>query len=282
MKNDAKITIKKGNFTTTFNDIFNAEIDGQKLKPEVWGLYVYMLSLPEDWDFTIRGLAQVINAGKNKIQRILQELEQAGFIKREQKTFKNGKFQKIEYTILDQPVKINSKKQTTKNEAVFLDSPCPQKPYTENRDTKQSTKEQKNNDKLKIKANSLPNFKYHFLTEELINKKIISVLDYDLKNYNDMFIDFDKQFGIDLVLDATRYVVSRFLKTKPKLNNQFRWFEEAIENNLLKLQRKENNQLKIVDPFFENLEELGIDFNNPEEDLTNLDLDKVVEVFNLN
>lgn len=77
-----QIKIEKGNFTTVQNELFRAEIDGKKLSLEAWGLYVFMLSLPEDWDYTINGLTTILNAGKNKISRVLNELEKAGLLVR--------------------------------------------------------------------------------------------------------------------------------------------------------------------------------------------------------
>lgn len=224
--------IKKGNWTTTFNDIFTAQIDGQKLKPETWGLYIFMLSLPDDWDFTIRGLAEVVNAGKDKIQRMLKELETTGFIKRSQ-VIENGIFGKIEYLILDKPESPYPENKDTENRDLFFLSPCPEKPCPENNDTKQNTNKQIYIDKLMIKGTSFPD-SFHFLTRELLDKKVIDTFDYDLQKYNDMFFDFDKNYKIDSVLKATRYVTTWYLKTKPKLGSKYRWFYESIENNLKK------------------------------------------------
>lgn len=256
-----KFNIEKGNFTMTFNDIFTAKLDGEKLRPEAWGLYIFMLSLPEDWDFTIRGLVTVVNAGKNKIQRLLKDLELAGFIERKQ-GYRNGKFGKIEYTILRQPKKVNNNNKTNnKNAEKTIDktvknkqiktteneknskSPCPHLPCPQNRDTKQSTKEQNiNTDKLKIKGNSFPN-SFHFLVKELIVKKIISSLDIKLKDYNSFFYRVDKEYDFETVLEATRYVSDYYLKNKPKLYNKFEWLTESIENNIIKLSK--NNSFEI-------------------------------------
>lgn len=272
-----EIKVEKGNFTTTFNDIFNAEVDGVKLGPEAWGLYIYMLSLPEDWDFTIRGLASVINAGVNKIQRILKELELAGFIERNQ-PFKDGKFGKIQYTILTIPKKVkntnkinnrntnkNNKNKPLKSEKIekLEVEPCTQNPYTENSDTKQNTKEQKIYvDKLKIKANFLPDSN-HFLTNELIEKKVIDIFDYKLKDFNSYFSSLDQDFEIDIVLEATRYVISWYLKTKPEINSLYDWLTTAITNNAIKLKKRENDSNTITKA---ELKDLGFEFEDNECD----------------
>lgn len=138
--------IEKGNFTTVQNNIFRYQKEGKKLSPEAWGVYVFMLSLPEDWDFTIRGLEKVVNAGKNKIQRILKELVDAGFITRTQ-TQNNGLFGKMEYTILQTPSNVFL------NDSPCPQKPCPQKPYPQN-PPQLSTKELKTN-KTKDKRESI-------------------------------------------------------------------------------------------------------------------------------
>lgn len=227
-------TIEKGNFTTTQNDIFRAQINGQKLSPETWGLYIFMLSLPDEWDYTIRGLAKVINAGINKIQRILKELEIAGFLKREQTTI-GGKFGKMKYTILNTPH--NENKETVKNE----NPPCTRKPYTEN-EPQQNTNKQSNTDKLMIKGENPPvlkhNNSFHFLTNELINKNFISVLDYDLEKYNNLFKELDNSFSIDLVLTATRYLIDTMIKDNSYYSNKYSYFEQSIYNNLNSIENR--------------------------------------------
>jgi predicted transcriptional regulator len=280
-----KFNIEKGNFTMTFNDIFTAKLDGEKLRPEAWGLYIFMLSLPEDWDFTIRGLVTVVNAGKNKIQRLLKDLELAGFIERKQ-GYRNGKFGKIEYTILRQPKKVNNNNKTNnKNAEKTIDktvknkqiktteneknskSPCPHLPCPQNRDTNQSTKEQNiNTDKLKIKGNKFPP-NYHFLLQELITKKVISIFDRDLKTYNDFFFRVDKEYDYETVLDASRYVSDYYLKTKPKLYNKTKWITSSIENNIVRLEkRKVTDDPEWLDDILELIkveeEKKDLDFKN--------------------
>lgn len=233
--------IKKGNFTTTFNDIFKVELNGEKLKPECWGLYVFMLSLPEDWDYSINGLAKIVNAGKDKIQRILNELIEAGFIIRTQKN-EDGRFGNVEYLILDQP---NSTAETDANkEASFFEPPHPGFPDPEN-PLQQNTKEQIIYiDKYKIKGENLsvfyPPSNYHYLTQELITKKFISAIDdaYDLESFNELFKELDLNNNYLNVVYATRYVVDWFFRTKPKIKNKFKWFAESVKANVERLESK--------------------------------------------
>ena len=43
-----------------------------------------MLSLPEDWEYSVAGLSKMAGCGKDKLRRILGELENVGYLAREQ------------------------------------------------------------------------------------------------------------------------------------------------------------------------------------------------------
>ena len=78
-----------------------------------------MLSLPEDWDYSLRGLARICKDGRDAIGNALKELEKYGYLKREQKRDAHGRLSDIEYTVYECPE----------------DSPCPENPDTVNPDT---------------------------------------------------------------------------------------------------------------------------------------------------
>lgn len=226
-----KIKIEKGNFTTLYNDILRAEINGEKLSLEAWGLYFFMMSLPEDWDFSIMGLTKVVNAGKNKIQRVLKDLENAGFIQRKQ--LNNGKFGKVEYTLLHKPI-----------------NPFPQKPPTENphpqNQPQQSTKElntKELNDKKNDKGQNAPKIENHFLTNYLIQKNIVDALSVDIEKYNDLFKNLDSSYNYNDVKDATRYLVSYLLKNNyiDTISNLYEFIKTSMFNNLELIENKNKN-----------------------------------------
>ena len=62
-----------------------------------------MLSLPEDWDYTTRGLAYICKDGVDSICATVRELEGAGYIVRARERHADGTLGGIEYTILEQP-----------------------------------------------------------------------------------------------------------------------------------------------------------------------------------
>ena len=62
-----------------------------------------MLSLPENWDYTTKGLARICKDGVDSICAGVRELEEQGYVIRERVRNPNGQLGAIEYTILEQP-----------------------------------------------------------------------------------------------------------------------------------------------------------------------------------
>ena len=67
------------------------------------GLLSMMLSLPEDWNYTTRGLAKICKEGVDAIGGALRELEAAGYIVRHQLRDRQGRISDTEYVIYEQP-----------------------------------------------------------------------------------------------------------------------------------------------------------------------------------
>ena len=67
------------------------------------GLLSMMLSLPEDWNYTTRGLAKICKEGVDAIGGALRELEAAGYIVRHQMRDRQGRISDTEYVIYEQP-----------------------------------------------------------------------------------------------------------------------------------------------------------------------------------
>ena len=69
------------------------------------GLLSLMLSLPEDWDYTTKGLACICKDGVDSICSTVKELEKAGYVQRRRLRNELGHLTEIEYTILEKPVR---------------------------------------------------------------------------------------------------------------------------------------------------------------------------------
>ena len=67
------------------------------------GLLSMMLSLPENWNYTTRGLAKICKEGTDSIGSALKELERAGYIVRNRLRDSKGKIVDVEYVIYETP-----------------------------------------------------------------------------------------------------------------------------------------------------------------------------------
>ena len=83
--------------------ISNHHLRNKGLSLRAKGLLSQMLSLPEDWDYTIAGLAAINKEGKDAVRAAVQELENAGYIERRQRMDSGGKFSSNEYVVYEAP-----------------------------------------------------------------------------------------------------------------------------------------------------------------------------------
>lgn len=81
----------------------NYHLRDNSLSLKAKGLLSQMLSLPDNWDYTLAGLAQINRESKDAIRAAVNELEQVGYIERRQTTDDNGKFSTNEYIIRECP-----------------------------------------------------------------------------------------------------------------------------------------------------------------------------------
>ena len=87
----------------SFTVIDNYVLQNINLSWEARGFMAYLLSLPNDWSFTVRGLVKQTGSSKNVIMRLMNELKDAGYIKLERKKDKNGRFTQSTWHIYEVP-----------------------------------------------------------------------------------------------------------------------------------------------------------------------------------
>ena len=89
--------------TRNYTVMSNYHLRDKSLSLKAKGLLSLMLSLPEDWDYTTKGLAYICKDGVDSICATVRELEGAGYIVRARERHADGTLGGIEYTILEQP-----------------------------------------------------------------------------------------------------------------------------------------------------------------------------------
>ena len=81
----------------------NHHLRNKELSLKAKGLLSQMLSLPDDWDYTLAGLSHINKESIDAIRTAIWELERAGYIIRQQGRDAKGKMTAIEYTIFEKP-----------------------------------------------------------------------------------------------------------------------------------------------------------------------------------
>ena len=72
--------------TGDYTVMSNFHLKDKRLSLKAKGLLSQMLSLPDDWDYTLSGLSYINRESKDAIRSAVNELETAGYIRRRQTT----------------------------------------------------------------------------------------------------------------------------------------------------------------------------------------------------
>ena len=120
--------------TQNYTVMSNYHLRDKTISFKAKGLLSLMLSLPEDWDYTLAGLTRISLEGKDAIRAAVVELEKAGYVTRSRVRNEKGHLQGTEYVIRERPV--------------FSAQPALEEPASENPTLEDTT--QLNKDKNKI------------------------------------------------------------------------------------------------------------------------------------
>ena len=112
--------------TKDYTVMSNHHLKNKELSLKAKGLMSLMLSLPDEWDYTLRGLAQINRESVDAIRTAIWELEKAGYIIRRQGRNAAGKMTAIEYYIYEQPYFL------PQSEAPIWENPAAGLPLLEN------------------------------------------------------------------------------------------------------------------------------------------------------
>ena len=105
----------------------NHHLRNKELSLKSKGLLSQMLSLPEDWDYTLAGLSLINREKIDAIREAVRELEAAGYIQRSRERDEKGRLRGTDYIIYEQPPNLDLP--TLENPT--LDNPTLEKPMLE-------------------------------------------------------------------------------------------------------------------------------------------------------
>lgn len=152
---------KKDNYTIISNHVLR----NKNLSLKAKGLYSYMWSLPDDWDYSVAGLVAVLKEGKDAINEALKELEREGYLVRTILR-KGGKFSDMDYILNEFP-------------QPFTENPQAEKPITENPQQLNTNITKKNNKEKSLpkgKESKAPRKSYNDVFSDPENKVIKDAL----------------------------------------------------------------------------------------------------------
>ncbi len=115
---------------TGYTVMSNHHLRNKELSLKAKGLLSQMLSLPEDWDYTLAGLSHINREKIDAIREAVKELEKAGYIVRSRERDEKGRLRGADYIIYEQPQPPTLDLPTLENPT--LDNPTLEKPTLEN------------------------------------------------------------------------------------------------------------------------------------------------------
>ena len=120
---------------TGYTVMSNHHLRNKELSLKAKGLLSQMLSLPEDWDYTLAGLSHINREKIDAIREAVKELEKAGYIVRSRERDEKGRLRGADYVIYEQPQPPTSDLPTLENPTLdnpTLEKPTQEKPTLEN------------------------------------------------------------------------------------------------------------------------------------------------------
>ena len=117
--------------TRDYTVMSNHHLRNTELSLKAKGLLSLMLSLPDNWDYTTKGLARICKDGVDSICAAVRELEEHGYVIRERVRGANGQLGSIEYTILEKPAEPSPERENPVQVKPILENPVLGKPEQE-------------------------------------------------------------------------------------------------------------------------------------------------------
>ena len=231
---------KSSNFTVMSNYHFKEK----KMSLKAKGLLSLMLSLPDDWNYSISGLVTLSKDGKDSVMSALGELETFGYLERTRLINSKGQFNGIEYNIYEQP---QPEKPIADNP--ISDIPISDIPISENPPQLNTNKLNTNNNKIIKELNTKADIDIY----EDILKDIVNV---ELRNLYVDYIEMRRINNKPLTKRGLKMLITRCERLSGlNIREQKIMLEAAIINNWnsvyilneIKEEREDTKQKKLTE-----------------------------------
>lgn len=206
--------------TENYTVMSNYHLRDRELSCKACGLLSKMLSLPDEWDYTTRGLAAICKDGVNAIGSALRELEERGYLVRTRTRDGNGRLCDVEYVIYERPQSVDTAGFSPHTgfpdvENPDMENPDQGKPYLENPDMEkprlenhtQLNKELSSTKEESTNLSIYPGNKEDFPTEEedlycLYRERICENIEFDV---------LAERYGAERVSEAVELILEAIL-----------------------------------------------------------------------
>ena len=230
-KTGADREISVNTYTGGFTTMLNHHLRNRNLSLKAVGLLSKMLSLPPDWDYSIRGLATLNTDGIDGIRTAMKELEDEGYVVRIQSRDERGRMSRNKYTVYALPQKEKPSPDLPSPENPTTAKPPPDEPMTEN-PTQINTNQvipKKRNDSLSkyqsINLDGMDRMDERSEYAELIREN----LDYDI-------LSQDPKFDKERVQEIMNIMLDVVCSTAPTIRiNGEDMPQEVVKSRFLKL-----------------------------------------------
>lgn len=213
--------IKKdnGNYTNTSNQL----VRDASLTWKARGIFNYLWSQANEWQFYVSEVAQHSKDGENALQTGLQELEEHGYLKRINRHSKKGKFDGLDW-ILDDMGSLNRQAENTVNGEMQEKTP---KKAEKPSDVKTAGREKRQTENRRLRNNNNKYYQY----KEITNKRNNGSVKAEPKAIHKEVIDYlnDK---IGARYKASSDVSKRLIDARVKEGYKLDDFKQVIDNKV--------------------------------------------------
>lgn len=229
--------------TKDYTVMSNYHLRDKNLSYKAKGLLSFLLSLPDDWDYSLNGLCSISKESRDGIRSILRELQEHHYVEIEKVRGDKGYFE-YNYLIYEMPhwICLENEKNNPDMEIPHLDIP-----NVENATQINTNKQIEKDDKTKISSFFVAE-EHNLLTLELIDRGYLTENDMQIFYYDNLFEQLLKEENSykDLI-QIIHYIVPRVINRNFKdedgnvIVNKFGYFKNAIIDNINKLNKRNEN-----------------------------------------
>ena len=204
-----KVARRKTSKYTTISNVF---LRDKNLSLKAKGFLTVVMALPDDWDFSIKGICSILKEGKSSIYGVVQELKENRYCKTTAYRDEKGLILGLDYMFYEEP---------------YEEEPQQDNPHTENRDMDNMPQLNTKDEKVNNRTKDLPK-------EERIDKSIPKKK-----------AKFDVYADLSYVDAAYADVWKEWLEYKDAINKQYKAQQGAVSQYKSLLKYADNNPILV-------------------------------------